>query len=105
MRYLHINNTELTVCIERAKAKMTKIEEKHSKNLVLSLDVINRVGLCIYDSIHSYIDQREAFCGDHCPDCNDGTMLVKKEATLFDGVDDIEVCAYKCTKCGYVVYG
>ena len=46
-----------------------------------------------------------AVCGGDCPNCNDGTALVKKDTILFDGVDDVEVCAYKCSKCGYIVYG
>jgi len=46
-----------------------------------------------------------AVCGGDCPECNDGTILVKKDTILFDGVDDVEVCAYKCPTCGYVIYG
>lgn len=56
MAYLHIDNSELMICLENAAKKMLAIEEKHAKNFLVSSDVINRMKLCVFDTIHDYIN-------------------------------------------------
>lgn len=56
--HLHIDNAEFMDCLNRAKQKMVSIEEKHSKDFIASQDLIARVGLCIYDTVHDFINEK-----------------------------------------------
>jgi len=58
MAYLHINNKELIECIEKAKVKMLEIEKREGKDFLLAADIINRMGLCVYDTIHEFISEK-----------------------------------------------
>lgn len=58
MTYLHINNSEFMDCLNSAKQKMVTIEQKHSKDFIASQDLIARTTLCVYDTIHKYINSK-----------------------------------------------
>ncbi|KKN56248.1 hypothetical protein LCGC14_0573930 [marine sediment metagenome] len=57
-------------------------------------------GLEAYESVENCTI---GICGGDCPECK--IPMVRGEAMLYNGHDEIETCQYECPDCGYVVYG
>lgn len=54
---MKITNSEFMDCLEKAKTKMKAIQEKNDTliDFVQAQDLINRMALCIYDTVHDFI--------------------------------------------------